>query len=184
MGDRDDMEQQEMEDQPAGASEDQEPSEALQQEIEEWRNKADAYLDKYRRSAAEFSNYRKRLEREREERTLRLRSMVLGRLLPIVDDLERAIQNVPDEVAESDWTQGIILIERKLKALLQEFDVVPIEAEGKPFDPYYHEALMQEESDEYPEGIVSGEMEKGYMIADHVLRPTRVKVSTGPGPEK
>lgn len=77
--------------------------------------------------------------------------------------------------------EGVRLIDRKLRSVLEEFDVTPIEAMGKPFDPYYHSALLQDESDEYPEGVVMEELQRGYMLGDEVLRPTVVKVSKGPG---
>ena len=153
----------------------------LREEVAHWQAKADEYLDKYRRSLAEFSNYRKRQEQVREQEKLRLRMDVLKQLLPIVDDFERALESVPEEFQGESWVEGVLLIERKLKGLLEQFEVVPIEAVGKPFDPTYHSALLQEESDEFPEGTVMEELRKGYLIADQVLRPTLVKVSRGPG---
>lgn len=156
----------------------------LRQELEEWQTKADELLDKYRRGAAEFANYRKRQEREREQQRLRLSMDVLRRLLPIVDDLDRALRNVPDALLEMSWVDGITLISHKAHTLLGDFDVAPIEALGEPFNPNYHSALMQEENDEYAEGTVLEEIEKGYMIADQVLRPTLVKISRKPQREE
>lgn len=149
-----------------------------------WRAKADEYLDKYRRSVAEFSNYRKRQDREREAELRRISAQVLKRLLPPLDDLDRAMGAVPEEQQDSPWVEGVRLIERKLRAILEEFDVQAIEAVGKPFDPHYHSALMRQESNEYPEGTVAQELQRGYMIGDEVLRPTVVSVSTGPGPSR
>jgi len=159
-------------------------TEELLQEIERWREKADEYLDKYRRSVAEFANYRKREERTREEEALRTSARVLRRLLPVVDDFERAIGSIPEEFVEAQWVEGILLIQRKLTSILESFQVVPIEALGKPFDPSYHEALMEGESSEHPAGTVMEELQRGYLIADRVLRPTIVKVSSGHHPGK
>lgn len=155
--------------------------ESLRREVQEWRAKADEYLDNYKRSLAEFSNYRKRQEREREQQMLRVSMDVLRRLLPVMDDFDRAVKTVPPEHVSSNWVEGILLIGRKLKSLLEAFHVVPIEALGKPFDPNFHSAVMMEESDTYPAGIVMEELQCGYMLADQVLRPTMVKVSNGPG---
>lgn len=151
--------------------------EAVRQ-IDEWREKADEYLDKYRRSVAEFANYRKRQERERAEQALRTSAEVVRKLLPAMDDFQRAIDNIPKELANTRWVEGILLIERKLGDILKGFQVVPIEALGKPFDPHFHSALMRCESDEHPPDTVVAELEKGYMIGDRVLRPTIVMVST------
>lgn len=173
------------EDTPEVATPEEEPSEirVLRCEVEEWQAKADEWLDKYRRSVAEFSNYRKRQQRDQEEHFLRTSMEVLRRLLPALDDFERAIENMPKTVADTEWAEGLALIWRKLGAILEEFQVVPIEALGKPFDPSFHSALMQVESDEYPSGTVMEELRRGYLIADRVLRATVVKVSAGPRPQ-
>ncbi|HHX43319.1 MAG TPA: nucleotide exchange factor GrpE [Chloroflexi bacterium] len=150
-------------------------------EVAQWRAKADEYLDKYRRSVADFANYRKRQDRERENETRRITMQVLRRLLPPLDDLDRALESIPPEHQENAWIEGIQLIDRKLRAILEDFGVTPIEALGKPFDPHYHSALLQEESDTYPEGTVMEELQRGYMLDNEVLRHTVVKVSKGPG---
>jgi len=153
--------------------------EALRREVDEWRNKADDLMDKYRLSLADFANYRKRQERDREQDALRTRMNILRQFLPVVDDLHRAIKNIPPEYAATDWVKGVSLIESKFQSILRSMGVKPIEAVGQPFDPNYHSALMQEESEQYPAGVVSDEFEKGYLIEDQVLRPTLVKVSNG-----
>ena len=152
----------------------------LRQEVEEWHLKADDWLDKYQRSVAAFSNYRKRQERERQQQVLRLTMDLLRQLLPVVDDFERGLERIPVELADDGWVEGVLLIHRKLKDLLAGFQVAPIEAQGELFDPNLHSALMQEESDEYPEGTVTEELQKGYLLGDQVLRPSLVKVSSGP----
>jgi len=167
------------------------PTESQQSEFEnsvEWKQKiealqaqADDYKDKYLRSVAEFSNYRKRQDREREQQTWRIKASVLKDLLDPLDDFRRALEHVPDSEQDSDWVRGIMLIEQKLLGLLSQYNVTPIDAVGKPFDPGYHDALLRAPSDEYPEGTVSAELRKGYMMDDQVLRPAVVQVSQGNG---
>lgn len=157
----------------------------LQQELENWRNKADEYLDRYRRSVAEFDNYRKRLERERDNERLRMKMELFREVLPLVDDLHRALQHLRDDRADAIWVEGVALIARKFDKLLADSGVIPIEETvGKPFDPNYHSAVMREESLEYPEGVIIEELQKGYLLNGVVLRPTMVKVSSGPGPQR
>jgi molecular chaperone GrpE len=169
-----------------GETQDEAPTndmEALRQEIDSLRSETEELMDKYRRALADFSNFRKRQERDREVEVRRMSMDVLRQFLPIIDDFRRANENVPQPLADSEWVAGVRLVERKIEKLLEQFGVEPIEAEGKHFDPHYHSALMQEESDEYPAGIVIQDMQRGYMMGDDVLRPTMVKVSGGPGPE-
>jgi molecular chaperone GrpE len=150
--------------------------------LQEWQAKADDYLDKYRRSAAELANYRKRQEREREQERLRMRMDLFAQILPVEDDLQRAIGLLNEQDARAGWAEGVTLIERKLAKILAGAGVTPIEALGKPFDPHYHSAVMRIESDVYGEGIVTSELQRGYRMDDAVLRPTMVAVSSGPGP--
>jgi molecular chaperone GrpE len=157
----------------------------LQSQAETLQAQVDEYLDKYRRSLAEFSNYRKRQERERQQQAWRIQADVIRAILPALDDFRLALEHVPAEHAESPWVQGIALIERKLLNVLAQFDVTPIEAQGQPFDPHFHDAMLQEPSDVYDEGVVMEEIRKGYLMNDQVLRPTVVKVSQGaPQPEQ
>jgi molecular chaperone GrpE len=158
--------------------------EALRREVEEWRAKADELLDQYKRCLADFANYRKRQERDRGEQTLQIRMDVLRQFLPVLDDFARALKSVPGEYANAGWVEGITLIERKLNSVLAKFEVSPIEALGKPFDPAFHSALIMEDSAEYPPGTVMEELQRGYRLADQVLRPAVVKVSNGPAAQK
>lgn len=151
----------------------------LQSQAETLQAQVDEYLDKYRRSLAEFSNYRKRQDRERQLQTWRIQADVIQALLPALDDFRLAVEHVPAEHADSPWVQGIVMIEQKLLGVLQQFDVTPIEAQGQPFDPRFHDAMLQDHSDEYPEGVVMEEIRKGYLMGGQVLRPTVVKVSRG-----
>ena len=150
---------------------------ALRQQLEQERAKSAEYLDSWRRAAADLSNYRKRAEKESSEMAKFANAALIARLLPILDDFDRAFQTVPGELRGMTWVDGMMLISRKLRAMLEQEGLKPIEAMGKPFDPNYHEAVIHEETSEHDEGMVIGELQKGYMIGDRVLRPTLVKVS-------
>lgn len=157
----------------------------LQAQLDAARSEAADLLDKYRRNAADFSNFRKRQEREREQQARLLSMNVMRRLLPLVDDLDRALANAPADGTTVTtemlaWIEGVRLIGRKLQALLESFGVKPIEAVGKPFDPYYHEATVRLESADHPEGTVLAEIQRGYLMDEEVLRPTQVAVSSKP----
>ncbi len=165
---------------PPHEEESKETETDLERELEQVRSEMEQWQDRCLRTAAELANYRKRVEREREQQALRLKGEVLRQLLPIADDLDLALENIPPDYETHPWVQGLLLIADKFRALLSQSGVEPIPALGEPFDPVYHDALMQEQSDEYPDGVVSGEIRKGYMIGDQVLRPSLVRVSSGP----
>ncbi len=149
----------------------------LKQQLEQERSKSAEYLDNWRRAAADFSNYRKRAEKETTELSKFANSALIARLLPVLDDLDRAFQTVPEDLRDLTWVDGVMLISRKLRAILEAEGLKPIEALGKPFDPNFHEAVIHEETDKAEEGMVTGELQKGYMLGDRVLRPTLVKVA-------
>jgi molecular chaperone GrpE len=144
--------------------------EAAQQEAAE--NKA-----AWQRSAADFSNYKRRTEQERDAMLGLANEVLLAKLLAIVDDFDRAIANKPAELADSGWVGGIVAIDRKLDQLLESEGLTPIEALGKQFDPHEHEAIAQEDRPGVPEGTVIAELQKGYRIRDRVLRPAMVAVA-------
>jgi molecular chaperone GrpE len=135
----------------------------------------------WQRSAADFSNYRRRTEHEREASLGLANEMLLLKLLAVVDDFDRALAAMPPELKHLGWVEGLWLVERKLRALLESEGVTPIEAEGKPFDPREHEAVMHEETDKAPDDTVIGELQRGYRIRDRVLRPALVNVAKNPG---
>ncbi|MCP4424293.1 MAG: nucleotide exchange factor GrpE [Chloroflexi bacterium] len=134
-------------------------------------------LDGWMRAQAEFANARKRMEKQRADTYLNATSNVATKLLPVIDDFERAMDNVPDEIAENGWLEGVQMAQRKLINILDGLKVKPIEALGQPFDPMFHEAIMQEPTDEYESGVVSKELQKGYQIGDRVIRPSLVYVA-------
>jgi molecular chaperone GrpE len=156
---------------------DEEEFEELKKELEEARSKADEYLDGWQRSRAEFANYRKRIDREREQVHQEASGTVIRRFLDVLDDLDRALKNRPAEGEGAEWAAGIELIYRKLLNILEVEGVTPLEAEGEDFDPNLHEAISQEVSAEHESGEIIEVVQNGYRIGDRVLRPARVRVA-------
>jgi molecular chaperone GrpE len=134
----------------------------------------------WQRTAADFANYRRRTEQDREQMLGLANEALLSKLLAIVDDFDRAIANMPPEIAHLGWVGGIVAIDRKLRLLLDSEGLTPIEALGKPFDPHEHEAVVQEDRPNVAEGTVIAELQKGYRIRDRVLRPAMVVVARRP----
>jgi molecular chaperone GrpE len=106
-------------------------------------------------------------------------SLLIGKLLSVLDDFDRALDNVPSD-AHDPWVEGVRLTERKLRTVLESEGVTPIEAIGQPFDPNVHEAVVHEETTEAPDNTVIGELQRGYRLHDRVLRPALVKVANNP----
>ena len=150
--------------------------EALKQALAEERAKAESYLDSWKRAQADFINYKRRGEQEREEFCRFANSALMLSLLPVFDDLERAFASVPPRLDKHSWVDGIRLIERKLRANLEVQGLAPIEALGEPFDPKLHEAVMHGKG---KEGVVVTEIQKGYKLCDRVIRPSKVVVGNG-----
>jgi molecular chaperone GrpE len=150
--------------------------EALQQALAGEKEKAEKYLANWQRSQADFDNYKKRSEQEIGEVIEFAISALISNLLPVMDDLERALASVPTELEESNWTEGIKLIYNKFKATLEGQGLTEIEAKGEPFDPRLHEAVMQREGEE---GMVIEEAQKGYKFRGKVIRPSLVIVGRG-----
>jgi molecular chaperone GrpE len=134
---------------------------------------------RYLRLAADFENFKKRARQEQLE-TMRFAAVTLAeRLLPVLDDAQRAFEHVPEGVDEN-WLKGLQLTFRKLEEILASVGVERIEALGSAFDPNLHEAIGSEESDEHAEDTVTAELRPGYRMHDRVLRPALVKVSRRP----
>lgn len=136
----------------------------------------DEYYDRLLRKAAEFDNYRKRVERERREQADYAAAEVLGDLLPLVDDLERALQAGPSAGVDA-YRKGVELIHRQMLDLLRRRGVTPVEAVGQPFDPNVHQAVAHEAVPGREEGEVVEEFRRGYRLRDRLLRPSMVKVA-------
>jgi molecular chaperone GrpE len=152
----------------------------LETELEKAKAQAAEYLDGWQRAQAEFSNYRKRQEAERGQMMTLANMAMLHKILPVVDDFERALATLPDDLRQLTWCEGVFLIKAKLDALLDSEGVKPIEAEGQEFDPVYHEAVTYEEAPGYEEGQIIGVVQRGYMLGERVLRPAMVRVAKAP----
>jgi molecular chaperone GrpE len=136
----------------------------------------DEFKDRWLRKSAEFDNYRKRIDRERREQADQTIIDLLQDVLPVVDDFDRAL-TVDAGEGSAAYRKGVELIHGKLHDLLRRYGVTPIRTVGADFDPNVHQAVMHEDSPEHREGEVIGELQKGYMIKDRLLRPAMVKVA-------
>jgi molecular chaperone GrpE len=154
----------------------EQPDKPLAAQLEEEREKAQSYLASWQRAAADFQNYKRRVEQEREDLGRLASASLIINLLPLVDDLERALQNVDAHLAGLTWVDGIRLIYRKFQALLEMNGVGEIEAEGQAFDPTLHEAVMFGEGED---GKVLSVVQKGYKLGGRVIRPAMVVVGQG-----
>ena len=154
---------------------------ALRGELEKAQSQAAEYLDGWQRARAEFANYKRRIEAERDDVRCRSNADLLLKLLPVVDDFERALQVAPPELAHSPWVSGVTIILNKLHTILDSENVATVAAVGQPFDPQWHEAMMQEETTDHADGAVIEELRKGYRLGDRVLRPALVKIASNPG---
>jgi molecular chaperone GrpE len=153
---------------------------ALEEKIAETEKKTAEYLDGWQRAQASFANFRKRTTSEQAQWRSAANAALLGRLVPVVDDFERAFEAVPDTIKENPWLGGIQLVERKIKAILETENVQPIKAEsGDIFDPNFHEAVLYQEVDGFNDGEIVAVVETGYMLADRVLRPSMVVIAKG-----
>ena len=155
----------------------EEKLELVKAALETSEAKAAEYLDGWQRAKAEFTNYRKRQERERELARFETVGRVAKRYLPVVDDMERALKERPSEGEGAAWSEGVELIYRKMVTALEADGVKPIAAEGEMFDPNQHEAVAQTESDEHESGTVIEVLQTGYKLGERVLRPAVVRVA-------
>jgi molecular chaperone GrpE len=157
----------------------QEIVEALQKELDETRCKAEEYLDGWQRSRAEFTNYKKRIERDQSQTYQQAAGSVILRFLGVLDDMERALKNPPQKGEGAAWAHGIELIRRKFVNILECEGIKPIDALGKQFDPNFHEAVATEtiEGEQYESGQIIEVLQQGYMLNDRVLRPAMVRVA-------
>jgi molecular chaperone GrpE len=135
--------------------------------------------DRHLRLAADFDNYKRRSRQEQLETIQHASAGLIARLLPGLDDLQKALDHTPEGIDEA-WVKGLELSVRKLEEALGAFGLEPIDAVGTPFDPKLHEAIGHEESDEYPEDTVVQELRRGYRMRDRVVRPALVKVARPP----
>jgi molecular chaperone GrpE len=152
---------------------------AAKSEIAEWQ-------DRFLRKAAEFENYRKRADKEKKDSMMLAKSSVLLEFLPAADACERALKSIGESTADSgnlqQYQQGVELLYKQLLDTFGRTGVMPIETEGKPFDPHLHEALSREEAAHLKEDTVIRELRRGYLFKDKLLRPAQVVVAVNPQP--
>ena len=153
--------------------------ETLERELAETRAKSEEHLYNWQRSAADFANYKRRTDDERATAGQFSTAILLGKLLAVLDDFDRALESVPAD-ARDPWVEGVRLTERKLRGVLESEGVTPIEATGEPFDPNLHEAVAHDETIDHPDSTVIGEVQRGYRLHDRVLRPSLVRVANNP----
>jgi molecular chaperone GrpE len=160
------------------------PTAQLQADLEAAREEEERWHDRFLRKAAELENFRKRVEKEKKDWTIASKSSVFLELLPIMDACERALNSFdgaeePPQGLEQ-YKEGVELLYRQLSKTLARLGVVPIESQGRKFDPNFHEALTRLETMEYEENTVISELTRGYMFQDRLLRPAQVVVATRP----
>jgi molecular chaperone GrpE len=151
--------------------------EALREELLALQQQSGEYLDGWQRERAEFANYKKRTDRERQQLQHNISGNIIRKYLDILDDLERALQNKPGDGEGSTWAEGIELVYRKFLTALEAEGVAPMEITNQQFDPNLHEAISQEPNDDFESGQVIEVVRSGYMIGDRVLRPASVRVA-------
>ena len=150
--------------------------ESLKESLAETRKEAEENLENWQRTQADFINYKRRSQQEKEEIGQYTSMVLLHNMLPVLDDLERALGSVPDTIKKTPWLEGMKLIERKFNNILESQGVTRIKTRGKAFDPNLHEAMMTTRG---KEGMVVRELLKGYRIGDRTIRPAKVAVGSG-----
>jgi molecular chaperone GrpE len=146
------------------------------------QQKAEECLDLLRRTQADFVNYRRRVSQEQAEARIAAQSALLSQLLPVLDDLGRALGAAPPELATHPWVQGLFLVARRLTTQLDQLGVRQIGRPGEPFDPRWHEAITTEVRADVPEGTILRVAQPGYALGERVIRPAQVVVSRAPSP--
>jgi molecular chaperone GrpE len=140
--------------------------------------RADELTNDLKRMAADFANYRKRNEAERTEFAKFAKSDLISKILDVLDGFDRALATIPEELKGTPWVEGMWLLERKLRGILEVEGLKPVDSIGAQFDPYQHEAVAHVPSDQ-PEGTVIAEHQKAYRLHDKLIRPALVTVSSG-----
>ncbi|UCG54997.1 MAG: nucleotide exchange factor GrpE [Dehalococcoidia bacterium] len=148
----------------------------LKQTLIEERANAEANLAGWQRAQADFINYKRRTEQEKEEISRFAKATLILELLPVLDDLERAFAAIPPRLAQTSWADGVKLIWGKLRTTLETQGLSEIKAVGEPFDPHLHEAIRQDRGEE---GVVVEEVQKGYEFNGRIIRPSKVVVGNG-----
>lgn len=156
---------------------DEAAEEVLEESAEEADGKLQEAVERYQRLFAEFDNFRKRTDKEKAARYDMGAKDVIEKILPVLDNFELALKNVPDDKEASAFAEGMEMIHKQFVKVLEDLGVTPIEAVGKEFDPAFHNAVMHVDDEEAGDNIVMEEFQKGYMYKEHVVRYSMVKVA-------
>ncbi len=182
----DNTEQPEQEEAPETETEAEElsPEEQLQAELDQARSEAKAHQEQYLRTLADMENLRKRTQREKEELGKFANENILREILPVIDNLERAIEHAEQAESSDGLLEGVQMTLTQFSQVLERFGVKPVESLGEPFDPALHQAMGQMETEEFPANSVAQQMQKGYQLNERLLRPAMVMVAKTPEVKK
>jgi molecular chaperone GrpE len=156
------------------------PEEQLQAELDQARSEAKAHQEQYLRTLADMENLRKRTQREKEDLAKFANENILRDILPVIDNLERAIEHAEQAESNEGLLEGVQMTLTQFSQVLDRFGVKPVESLGQPFDPALHQAMGQMETEEYPTNTVAHQMQKGYQLNERLLRPAMVMVAKAP----
>jgi len=155
----------------------------LEEQLAQAKAEAEDYKERWIRVSADFQNFRKRVMQERVEAYNKGKEDAVLAVLPVLDNMERALSSLTETSDLNAFKRGLELIVRLFQEALRRLDVEPIQTEGKKFDPYYHEAFERVEREDVEEGLIVGEVERGYKMGDKVIRPAKVYVAVKPAPQ-
>ncbi|MFC7681480.1 nucleotide exchange factor GrpE [Paenibacillus sp. GCM10028914] len=170
-------EQPEVQEDDLQSSSEEKVEDGLQAELESLKNEISEQQQRTLRVQADYDNFRRRTLKEKEELAKYASSKLITELLPVIDNFERALASSEENPEFESFSKGVSMIFRQLETVLNAEGLSAMNCVGQPFNPEFHQAIMQVESDEYEEGIVVEEVQKGFMLKDKVLRPAMVKVS-------
>ncbi len=156
----------------------------LRKELTQALSDTKTHQDQYLRTLADIENLRKRTQKEKDELAKFANENILREILPVIDNLERAVEHAEQAETHDGLFEGVQMTLTQFGQLLSKFGVKPVEAVGKPFDPAYHQAMGQMESEEYPPNTIVQQMQKGYQLNDRLLRPAFVMLAKAPVAEK
>lgn len=162
------------------AAEELSPEEQLQEELDKARSETKAHQEQYLRTLADMENLRKRTQREKEELAKFANENILREILPVIDNLERAVEHAEQAESSDGLLEGVQMTLSQFSQVLDRFGVKPVESLGEQFDPNLHQAMGQLETDEYPANTVAQQMQKGYQLNERLLRPAMVMIAKAP----
>ncbi len=151
----------------------------LETQLDQEKKQAAEYLDNWRRTAAEFQNFKRRAEKDKADYAQYANQRLLKRLLDVLDSFDAGFKAMPESYRHKPWVEGMYAVERQLLQVLEQEGVTPIDTTAREFDPNFHEAMFYEPHPGAADGQILEELQRGYMLHDRVLRATRVKVAKG-----